>query len=708
VPLVLVSATYAILAVLPSRYQSTVQILMLDPQGPNITIRGQHSEPVRNLDTVSVNTETAVMKSATSLQRVVRDLTLDENPEFQRQKSRSTRLLELLGEPHNVWLTGVLQKLFGDDGEGSLDESHDHTNQRVETAVNILGQHIQVQPIPLTYVLAVSATSGDPRLAQRIASSLVDHYLAAEQEARNNGLDQVATWLTDRIAELKTQVADTETAIEKLKATSGLSDTGKGSVVQQQIADLNAQLMIARADVAEKRARWEQAQQVPSGYSELPDAPDTPASPLITQLRLQQSLVTRHLAQLRAKLGDSHSEVLAVAAQLAGINKAISDEAAHLLIELKNKYDIAARREQEIQSSFDRMTAAQANSGDAVKLGQLQQAAEGARKLYDSYLAQYNEIEATKSLSSVNERIISPALVPTDPVFPRRSLFLLGAGAIGLFLGFAAAFIANYFKAGAALGAEAERTFGHPVIGNLPLINQRRPHLFRRDYDPDRSVAKVVLGEPFSPVSEAVRSIRIGMRLSNLASGPQVILVTSSVAGEGKSTLAALLAASSAAAGQRTVLVDCDVRKRSISRRFHQEQPGLTDLLSGSTNLAAVTVSDSDIGCHVIPAGAMTQSPGDLLASARMVGTIEWLRTQYDYIVVDSPPLLAVVDALALATIADKIVVTVDGSYAHDVSVAEAFRLLRPEAHRIAGIVFNKVAPEQMQRYGYYGYPRRA
>jgi capsular exopolysaccharide synthesis family protein len=703
VTLALLSATYGLLQVLPPRYQATVEVLMVDPQLRGIISRNHQPDATRAFDTVSVNTEIAIMKSATSLLRVVKDLRLQEIPEFQN-RSRRARLFELSGLARDGWLVNLVRDVFGAQlvpDQNQVERRPDTEEERQKGAAEILEQHIRVQPEPLSYVLAVSATSRDPQLAQRLASSLVEQYLHAEQEARAKALDQVAIWLNGRLIELKSQIASTETAIEKLKSSTGLSDTGRGSVVQQQLADLNAQLMAVRADVSEKRARLEQARKLSTASAGVQDIPDTVASPLMSQLRAQQSTVTRQLAQLRAKLGDGHAEVVALTTQLGAINQAISNEAVHLLADLQNNFDIALRRKQEIEVNLASITAAQGDSGDAVRLQQLQRVAEADRKLYDAYMEQYNEIETTKSLASESERVISPATAPNSPVFPQRSLFLLGAVGLGGFLGLGLAFVLNIFHGRASLGAEAERRFGYPVVGNLPLIPRRE---LKHSHDLGRTLAQMVGSGSLSSVSEAIRGIRLSLHLSNLGRGTKVILVTSSLPGEGKSTLAVLLAASSAAAGRPTVLIDCDGRKSTISRSLGRVRPGLTELLAGAADLATVTIYDSEIGCDVISAGAFARSPGDLLASAQMAEVTERLRSRYDCVVIDSPPLLPVVDTRVLATIADQILMTVDGSYAHDVSVVEAMRLLRPESHRIAGIVFNKLAPEQIQRYGLYDY----
>jgi capsular exopolysaccharide synthesis family protein len=195
--------------------------------------------------------------------------------------------------------------------------------------------------------------------------------------------------------------------------------------------------------------------------------------------------------------------------------------------------------------------------------------------------------------------------------------------------------------------------------------------------------------------------MRIGLELSKSAPGPKVILITSSLPDEGKSTAAMLLAASSATSGHKTVLLDCDLRQRMISRVFGKDKPGLSELLRGTAELADVIAGDPATGIDVIPAGAIVPNPADLLMSRRMRDLIARLRDEFDYIVIDASPLLPVVDALALAAMADKILLVVEWSRTPRVSITEAFKVLRPEIGRIAGIVLNKVDLAQVYGYGY-------
>jgi polysaccharide biosynthesis transport protein len=305
-------------------------------------------------------------------------------------------------------------------------------------------------------------------------------------------------------------------------------------------------------------------------------------------------------------------------------------------------------------------------------------------------------------MQSASARIISPATLPRSPNSNRLKFYAIG-GMAGLGGGILLAFLLEYFKPGVRTSAEIEQSFGLPVVGFIPLVAPRRS----RGTAHHQSLQRVV-NEPLSQLSEAVRAMRVGLDRSN--GSPKVILITSALPGEGKSTAAMLFAASCAASGKKTVLVDCDLRLRSTSevlRRKHQL--GLTEYLRGGVKLADVIAQDPATKINVIPAGSLTSNAPDLLMSQEMLDLIAVLRESFDHVIIDSPPLLAVIDALALAHAVDRILVVVEWSRTSRASINESFRVLGPEMNRVAGIVLNKVDFNELPGYGGgYQYYRRS
>jgi exopolysaccharide transport family protein len=706
-------ATYGVLKLVPLLYKSTVQILVFDPQRQiDAAVQKPISPFVDAVNYDAMNTEINVIKSKSVALRVARELGLDRDPEFQPHNPLA-ELAERLGFPRLGRAdTNSAQNIGGAEEEQA---------EKLDQAADALLEKLQVWPE--SYIISVSTTSQNPIKAQRLASTIADDYLANQREARQEALERVATWLRGHVDDLQSRVSEKESSIEKLKAENGIRDTGFNNVGQRQIGELNTELMTAReevdetrgrmtarADVDEKRARYEQARRVIDTNGDIQSIPELTDSAVLTALRQKQTELNWRAAELQNKLGERqpifsrdergqlverHDQVMVIRAELAGINKKMNAEAEHILGNMKNAYDIAVRREQSMEANLQRLTAALGNPEIHVKLQQLRRAADADRNLYESYLSQYNDVAKQRTLQDASARVISAATLPRSPSSPRRMLFYALGGVLGLGGGFLLAFLLEYLRSGVKTVTEIEQSFGHPVVGVIPLVQHRKSRCIAHD----RLLHRMV-DEPLSQFSEAVHAMRISVDLSS--AGPKVILTTSALPAEGKSTAAMLLAASSAGSGKRTVLLDCDLRHQSTSEAFRNKGlPGLSELLRGTAELIDVITQDPATKTYAIPAGSIVPNVAALLMSRRMRDLIAELRDEFDYIVMDTSPLLPVVDALALATVADKVLMVVEWGQTPRASISEAFKVLRPEAHRIAGIVLNKVDLKQLQGYGY-------
>lgn len=677
-------ATYGVATLLPSRYTSTVEILVFDPQGQfDATVQKPVSLFVDALSLDAMNTEINIIKSKSVALRVAKELGLDHDPEFQ-PRNQLADLAERLGLPR-------LNRARDDSTHADTEAEK---AEKLDQAADALVKRLLVWAD--SYIISLSMTAQDPAEAQRLAATIADDYFASQREARQEALQRVATWLKSRVDDLQSRVLETETAIEKLKSEKGIRDTEFGNIREQQITALTTQLATARAEVAQKRARLEQARHVIDTHGDFQSIQELVTSTTISDLRQKQAQLSWRAAELGKKLGERHVEVIALEADLAGVNKQINTEVEHIVGNITNAYDVAVRQEQSLEADLQKLTAG--NDSEAYqKLQKLQRLANADRNLYQSYLSQYNDISQRRTLQDAGARIISPASLPRSPDTSRRKLYALG-GVLGLGIGFLLALLLEY-RPGIKTGAEIEQSFGRPVLGIIPLVRQRRVR--GPSYD---GLLHRIADEPFSPFSDAVHAMRMSLDLSSAK--PKVILITSALPSEGKSTAAMLLAASSASAGKRTILLDCDLRQQSTSEALASEcQQGLSELLRGTAKLTDVIAKDPVTQASVIPAGSMVPNPAELLMSQRMQDLIAELRTQFDYIVMDATPLLPVVDALVLASVADRVLVVVEWSQTPRAAISEALKVLRPEAHRIAGIVLNKVDLTQIRQYGYgYGY----
>jgi polysaccharide biosynthesis transport protein len=722
-------ATYAVVKlIVPSRYKSTVEVLVFDPQQQiDATVQKPISPFVDAVSGDAINAEINILKSKSVALRVASELGLDADPEFQSKDLRIghfanrlrifARRLGISDLAARLNIADLAERL----GFGGLGRANDNSEQtlsaaeekadKLDRAADELIKRLDISQD--SYTISVSATARNPTKAQRLAATIANDYLASQREARQEALDHVAAWLKEHVDNLQSRALETEASIEKLKAKSGVRDSELDKVQEQQIRDLNTQLMTAREEVSDKRARFEQARHVIdtngdiNGISELSGAdmggngdvegiPGVTTSTALKDLLQKKVELNSRLADLQSRFGERNIQIISARADLATVNKQIDAEAGHVLAAMKNAYDIALRREQTLEANLQSLTAS-LNSEAYIKLQQLRHAADADRKDYETYLAQYNNISEQREMQSASARIISPASLPRKPDSNRVKFYALG-GMAGLGGGLLLAFLLEYLKPGLKTSTEIEQSFGLPVVGFVPLVSQRKSSGASYHQSLDR-----VVNEPLSHLSEAVRSMRVTLELSSASS--KVILITSALPGEGKSTAAMLLAASSASSGKKTILLDCDLRLRSTSEALRgKHQPGLSEFLCGTAELAHVITQDPTTKINLIPAGSMKPNAADLLMSQGMLDLIAVLRSGFDYVIIDTPPLLPVVDALALAAGADKILVVVEWSRTPRAAIQEAFRVLGPEAHRVAGVVLNKVDFNELPGYGGYQY----
>jgi succinoglycan biosynthesis transport protein ExoP len=702
--------TYGFLKVVPSTYKSTVEILVFDPEGRmDESIQKRVSPFVDMVDDAAMNTELQILTSKSLMLRIVKKLDLYKDPEFLPQ-NRLSLWLERFGVPKRWW--------SGESGQTAEDRDPRKLRARqIDDAAEALQEHIQAERVPFSYILSISATSHSPVTAQRVAAAVGGEYLASQKEARERALQQVTEWLKVRLENLHSHILETEALIAKLTVKQGFVDAGVNEQqIAQQISEMNTQLINARGQVEEKRAQLDQALQVVARHGDVLNIPEVMASPVITKLREQQSEWSWRARQLRKQFGgvgnvleiDRPDAAKLAGAELANISLQISAEVNHILGNMRNSHQAAVRRAQMLEANLRSLTASRGNLADYVKLQQLRRVADADRKLYDGYLSQLNEISTRRMLQDDSARIIWPAALPRGPSSPRKKRYFVFAGILGLGGGLALALLLELIQTGIKTSVDAERSFGFPVVGVIPFLGSDKDRKDRRRSPYDKLV-RTVVDTPLSQFSEAVRAVRIHLQRSNLDRAQKVLLITSSLPGEGKSTVAKLLAASGAMAGQKTVLIDCDLHHRRLSKAIAKERPGLVEVLNGKAQIEDVTIEDPTTETFMIPAGSNVGNPADLLISSRMHEVIGQLRENYDLVVLDTSPLLAVVDGLALATMVDKILVIVEWSRTPRASVSEAFKALRPEAHRVAGVVLNRVDLRQMRGYGYisgYGHGR--
>jgi polysaccharide biosynthesis transport protein len=670
-------------------YKSTAELLVYDPQRQiDSAIQKPISAFVSAIGYDAINTEVSIIKSKSVALRVASKLHLDQDPEFQ-PRSRLETVLNMLRLSH-------LARTPGDEGEGTSASQADRLDQAADVLMG------RIEAWPNSYIISIAVSSREPAKAQLLAQTIADDYLSGQREARQEALQRVATWLQDRVKGLRNHMLETEADIEKLKADNGIRDTELSVVRDQQIGLVTSQLMAAREDLSQKRARLDQTRQLIDSNGDILSIPELAASQTLAVLRQKQAILRSRLEILQRAWGEGHVQVVAAKADLAAITAQKNTEASLVLATMQNGFDIALRQEQALQANLESLVAPAAPRISR-QLQQLRRIVDTDRSLYESYLSQYNDISERRTLQDASARIISTAALPRSPSSTRGKLIHGLGGAAGLGGGILFALLLEISRVGLKTTKEVEGLFGHPVVGVIPLASRETPR-----YVPRSPWAGRPAYDLFAYAAEAVRAMRITLELCSAR--PQVILITSSLPSEGKTTTARLLAASSAIAGRQTLLIDCDLHQQPTGGSGAEGyKPGLSDLFNRTAELADVLVKDPIANYHVIPGGSNVSNAADWLMSTKMRDLVNELRGEFDYIVMDTPPLLPVVDALALSPLADKILVVVAWRHTPRRRITEALKILQPELHRVAGIVLNKVDFAHLPEHAYgserYGYP---
>jgi len=520
-------------------------------------------------------------------------------------------------------------------------------------------------------------------------------------------------------------VLASDKAVEDFRSKNNLTVSQGVTVNDQQITDLNNKLVETRVQTAEARAKYDQVKQFAGTKGGDPGSvAEALASDTIVRLRTQYADLIKSEAELATKYGPRHPLVVAARAQLRDTQRLINEEVQRILQGRKHSYEVAVARESSLQKSLDELQGVSGTSGQAaVRLRELQREAEANRMLYESFLSRYKETSARESLELPEARIVAKADAPIRPSFPKTPLMLALALPFGLCLGGMIAWVTDRFDQRVKTLEQVNEVSGLAGLGAMPLLGSRELARLAKEgrgeldqYDPRATrllpaglrppLMRYAIEEPTSMFAEAVRSVRLAVQRVSRTKPGQLVMVTSSLDGEGKTTLVANLALTLAAIGARTILVDADLRNPELTRSMcPRARHGLMDVSTGQATLRNAILVDEATTLSVLPSPptASAAAVTDFVFSAGMPAIFDALRPHYDVIVVDTPPLMPLADSHALAELADWIVLAVGWDRTPRDVLARAIEYLDPVYERILGTVLTRVDLRQLRFYDYYG-----
>jgi capsular exopolysaccharide synthesis family protein len=575
--------------------------------------------------------------------------------------------------------------------------------QAIETATDIYLEGLSVLPSQRSRVLMVRYTSVNAAMAAKAANATADIYILDQLETKGRATTRASDWLNQRANELRTRVIESEKRLEDFRRVSGIVEIGGASVYARQRAELDSQLIAARTKRSEADARYDQVQRLLRSGGDIDTAAAVLDSPLIQRLREQEAQVVRKIAELKTQLRDEHPKMVLAQNELADLQDKTRGEVDKIVSSLKNEREIAGVREvnlnkeiASLQSKLDEQ------HGAEVTLRALDSEVRANKQLYETILSRFKEADVQEQgIQEADARVISHAVEPLLPFYPKTKFMVIAAFVLSAMMGIGLAILLEFLDNGFRSLNQLEGLTGLPTLGLVPAL---------RGAQKGKKAYQVAAEQPNSPFGEAVRTLRTSLLLSNVEHPPRTVVVTSAVPGEGKTSTALAIAALAAKSGQRCIIVDCDFRHPSVHGNLgYPNRKGLGDYLAGNAQLSDVIELEPRYGLRFITTGTNVPNPPDMLGSPRMKELIHRLSESYDLVILDTPPLLVISDALVLVRNVDKTVFVVRWEKTKRQSAMLGLKQVVEAGADIAGLILTQVDVRKHAQYdysdsGYYHY----
>ena len=644
VTLFVAATAYYVLGVAQPRYSAHAVVALESREGQVLELESVIS--ALGSDSTAVYTEIEVLRSRNLVGKVVDQLDLVRDAEFNPALQPQEPIARLLG---------MQRRVLSDE------------QQRDLTIDSVLGA-ITVTNVRQSLVFRIAVVTRDARKSAVIANALSDAYIQDQVDVKFAATERATEWLTERVSRLKIELEDADAAAQQFETETDLAGPEGLEGLNRQLKDLRDRLagVTVTSETASQRVAALEAAQASGDMAEMVAVAD---DTLLRQIWQGVEAGTRDAnlvsQRFEAVLDAARNVADRSALQASTLTRAVSDLQAQI----------------------------ETQSADLVMLQQLRREAEASRLIYEYFLNRLKETSVQQGIQEADARILSTAFVPGGPVSPRLSSLLPLGFMFGLLIGVILVLVREYRQNTFRTADELEAVSGHAVLGQIPLLPSRdRKNLMR-----------FIKETPNSPAGEAVRNLRTSIMMSNVDNPPQVIMVTSSQPGEGKTTHAIMLANNFAALGKKVLLIEGDIRRRVFSNYFDiNGKAGLVSVFMGEASLEEATVEEG--GFTVLQGEATGANASDLYSSNKFHDFIADLRTRYDVIIIDTPPVLAVPDARVLCRQVDGVIYAVHWDKTHRDQVRQGIRALESAGGKVLGSMLTQVDPKGLKQYGYASY----
>ena len=597
-------------------------------------------------------------------------------------------------------------------------------------AMAILQKNLEAERVGRSYVISLSYSANDPKLAGAITRAYADAYLSDHLDANFDATQRATVWLQGRLDDLRQRSQDAALEVEKYRAAHGLTATSGELVSDQQLSDLNKQLILAQADTANALARYNQFKSiVDSGPENAVKNATVPIekgssgtnTALLTDLRTRYLAMAKREQDISARFGQDHPQAEALRREEADVTQQIFGELKRLTESYRNEYEVAKSRESSLRTNVGELSDQSSKSGQSgVELRALEQKAQALATLYQSFLGRYAEASQQRSFPIAEARVISQAGDPTAASSPRKTMTLALSLVLGLFAGAGAGALREFRERFFRTAEDVQNALDVKFLGYLPIVGSSFSRTSKANgldsaEQPQRPVRettiprilRVAINAPSSSFAETLRNVKLASDVVLQRNPCKVIGFVSVLPHEGKTTAAANFAGLLAANGSRTLLIDGDLRNPGLTRGLPLvPEKGLVEAVVGGEQRWQNTILvDRKTKLAILPAvirGRLSHT-SELISGPGMRDLIEAARQSFDYIIVDLPPLGPVVDAKAFAPLADGFVLVVEWGATPRALVRSALQAEPQIAGKTLGLVLNKTDVKKLPRYGLFG-----
>ncbi len=623
-------------------------------------------------------TQLKILKSRVLSEKVVEKLDLMSHPAFQPPPKENKG-------GWRSWLPGSLLP----DPEIPPPPTFE---ERKKTVVEKMREGLSIGPLKDSQLVQISFESSHAPLTSTIPNTLADIYIESDLEAKLAMTNKATSWLTRRLDELRKKVTQSEQELQNYIEGQGLVDVeGVKTLAAKQIEETAGDLVKARLDLAKVENLYKQVRalrgQPPNAFESIPAILN---NPLVQGVKGTELEAENKLSELSERYGPKHPKIQAAIAELKTAKANTARQIQHVVSGITNEYKLALANVKILKQAFEEnKQKIQEINRKEYKIGVMKREIAVNRQLYDMFLTRFKETDASQdvqALQSTVGRIVEPALVPSKPENPnKRGQMIIMSWLLSFIFASLIAFLLEMLDNTIKINRDVEQKLGLPVLGNLPKLTINQTEQFKPRW--------MFLNEPQSLFSEAVRTLRTGIMLSGLDSTRKILLVTSSIPGEGKTTLAINQAL---ALGQveKTLLIEGDMRRPSIAKSWglSSNAPGLSELVAETQKFDKCIYQISIKGSvDIIPCGARPPNPLELLSSSRFKEVLDQLSQEYKYIIIDSAPTTLVSDSLVLARHANEILYVIEANTTGLQIIREGLQRLRQIKGTVCHIVLNQV-----------------